>query len=102
MERHQPAPGTAGCVRQWPHRGQVLGRPLQPVEPFDLTRRFHPFSSSVNAAFRNWSDANGNYIPDCNLQDFTANGECGVISDVNFGKFIPSSTTFSDDVPAQP
>ncbi len=64
----------------------------------DLTRRFHPFSSSVNAAFRNWNDANGNYIPDCNVQDFTANGECGAMSNANFGKFIPSSTTFSDQV----
>ena len=64
----------------------------------DLTRRFHPFSSSVNAAFRNWTDANGDYIPNCNLQDFTAQGECGAISNANFGKFIPSSTTFSDDV----
>jgi len=64
----------------------------------DLTRRFHPFTSSVSSAFRNWNDANGNYIPDCNLQDFTPNGECGGISNANFGKFIPTSTTFSDDV----
>ena len=64
----------------------------------DLTRRFHPFSSSVNSAFRNWSDANGDYIPDCNLADFTANGECGAISNVNFGKFIPSSTIFDKSV----
>ena len=64
----------------------------------DLTRRFHPFSSSVNTAFRNWNDANGNYIPDCALADFTANGECGAISNVNFGKFIPSATIFDDSV----
>ncbi len=64
----------------------------------DLTRRFHPFSSSVNTAFRNWNDANGNYIPDCALADFTANGECGAISNVNFGKFIPTATIFDDSV----
>lgn len=64
----------------------------------DLTRRFHPFSSSVSTAFRNWNDANGNYIPDCALADFTANGECGAISNVNFGKFIPSATVFDDSV----
>jgi len=64
----------------------------------DLTRRFHPFSSSVNNAFRNWNDANGNFIPDCALADFTANGECGAISNVNFGKFIPSATLFDDSV----
>lgn len=64
----------------------------------DLTRRFHPFSSSVNTAFRNWNDANGNYIPDCALANFTANGECGPISNANFGKFIPTSTLFDESV----
>ena len=64
----------------------------------DMTRRFHPFSSSINNAFRNWSDTNGNYIPDCDVQNFTANGECGAISNANFGKFIPSSTVFDDSV----
>ena len=64
----------------------------------DLTRRFHPFSSSVNTAFRNWNDLNGNFIPDCDLANFSAQPECGAISDVNFGKFIPSATLFDDSV----
>jgi hypothetical protein len=71
----------------------------------DLTRRFHPFSSSVNAAFRTWTDSNNNYIPDCNVQNFAAQdlsgsgGDiCGAISNPNFGKFIPSSTVFDDSV----
>ena len=64
----------------------------------DLTRRFHPFSSSVNTAFRNWNDVNGNYIPDCVLNNFAQNGECGAISNQNFGQFIPSATLFDDSV----
>lgn len=64
----------------------------------DMTRRFHPFSSSVNTAFRNWNDANGNFIPDCQLANFAQNGECGPISNQNFGKFIPSATLFDDSV----
>src|SRR5216684_4577634 len=69
----------------------------------DFTRRFHPFSSSINAAFRTWSDVNGDYIPDCDLQNFAAQDNsarggdiCGPISNVAFGKFIPSSTVFDD------
>ena len=71
----------------------------------DLTRRFHPFSSSINSAFRNWTDTNGNYIPDCDVQNFSAQdlsgsgGDvCGAISNVNFGKFIPTATLFDDSV----
>jgi hypothetical protein len=67
----------------------------------DMTRRFHPFTSSVNNAFRNWTDLDGDYIPDCNLADFTANPatpECGAISNVNFGKFLPQATVFDDNV----
>ncbi len=71
----------------------------------DLTRRFHPFSSSVNTALRTWTDSNGNYSPDCDVQNFAAQdlsasgGDiCGGISNPNFGKFIASSTTFDQDV----
>ena len=64
----------------------------------DLTRRFHPFTSSVSTAFRNWTDLNNNFIPDCDLANFAAQPECGPISDVNFGKFIPNATAFDDSV----
>jgi hypothetical protein len=72
----------------------------------DLTRRFHPFSSSINTAFRNWDDfyfpagdpRRGNYIPDCELANFSLNNECGPISNANFGKFIPSATLFDESV----
>jgi hypothetical protein len=69
----------------------------------DFTGRFHPFNSSINAASRNWTDSNGNYIPDCDLQNFTAQdlsasgGDiCGPISNVNFGKFNPQAVIFDN------
>lgn len=52
-----------------------------------LTREFHPFNSSVSSAWRSWFDMNQNWIPDCDTQDFTPNGECGGIDNVNFGQF---------------
>lgn len=72
----------------------------------DMTRRFHPFTSSISNAFRNWDDftypvgdpRRGNYIPDCVLTNFALNGECGVISNPNFGKFLPQATLFDDSV----
>ena len=64
----------------------------------DLTRQFHPFSSSVSSANRDWDDLNGNFVPDCDVVDFTANGECGAISNSNFGLFRASNTLFNDDI----
>jgi hypothetical protein len=72
----------------------------------DMTRRFHPFTSSINAAFRNWNDEfypvgdprRGNYIPDCDLANFALNAECGPISLEAFGKFNPLATLFEDSV----
>jgi hypothetical protein len=64
----------------------------------DFTGRFHPFNSSINSAFRTWTDLNNNYLPDCDLQNFAQNGECGPISNSNFGKFNPAATTFDDSV----
>jgi hypothetical protein len=45
-----------------------------------------------------WNDRNGNFIPDCDLANFQPNGECEVISNQNFGKFIPTATLFDDSV----
>ncbi|HEY7169881.1 MAG TPA: TonB-dependent receptor [Vicinamibacterales bacterium] len=50
-----------------------------------------PIVRAVTFATRNWSDANHNYVPDCDLGNFSANGECGVISDQNFGKNNPNA-----------
>ena len=50
-----------------------------------------PISRSVTSAFRGWGDANGNYVPDCDLGNFGANGECAAIGDQNFGKNNPNA-----------
>jgi hypothetical protein len=38
-----------------------------------------------------WTDANGNYVPDCDLLTRTANAECGAIGTANFGTLTPES-----------
>jgi hypothetical protein len=46
----------------------------------------NPVSAAVgNNGNRPWTDANRNYIPDCNLASKDANGECGALDNPNFG-----------------
>jgi len=64
----------------------------------DMTRRFHPFTSSISTANRTWNDADADYTPDCDLANFSPNGECGPISNQFFGQFRPQATQFDEDV----
>jgi hypothetical protein len=58
----------------------------------------NPVTSAVVSANRNWSDANRDYVPDCDFGNTAANGECGPLSDLNFGKANPRATRSDDDV----
>jgi hypothetical protein len=57
----------------------------------------NPVTTSVNNVTRTWTDTNNNYIPDCDLNNRGTNGECGPMSDANFGGFNPT-THWADDV----
>jgi hypothetical protein len=54
----------------------------------------NPVVTSVLSTSRTWNASNGNYVPDCVLTDPAANGECGPISNVNFGKNNPNATRY--------
>jgi Carboxypeptidase regulatory-like domain len=51
-----------------------------------------------STATRAWSDGNANYVPDCDLLNPEENGECGPLSNRNFGKPSLTSTTYDDNV----
>jgi hypothetical protein len=47
---------------------------------------------------RSWGDTDGDFFPDCVLQDYQANGECGtLIGAATFGTVVPS-TTYDPDL----
>jgi hypothetical protein len=56
---------------------------------------FGIFAPSVS---RTWGDANSNFMPDCVLENPLANGECGQISDVQFGSTDVIGAQFDPDL----
>jgi len=66
----------------------------------DVAQTLNPINTSINSASRAWNDANHNFIPDCDLGDFTSpvNGECGALNNQNFGKTNPNALSWADSV----
>ena len=63
----------------------------------DIARAVNPANAIVGSATRTWSDANLNYVPDCDLTTTTANGECGALSANGFGT-VRIGTRYASDV----
>ena len=69
-----------------------------------LPRANGPTRRIAATATRTWTDSNGNYYPDCRLdnplaQNLTASGgdNCGQISNLNLGKQV-AAVTYADDI----
>jgi hypothetical protein len=78
-----------------------IGRYVSAQSPNALAHSNAPVVTSVLSVNRTWNDftypagdpRNGNYIPDCNLGDNNANGECTIVNNLNFGQGIITSAT---------
>jgi hypothetical protein len=56
-----------------------------------------PAARLVVAANRAWNDANRNFVPDCDLINPVANGECGAMAPSNFGS-TASGVAYDPDI----
>ena len=63
-----------------------------------VTQSQQQINRSILSARRSWTDANGDFVPDCELGNFSANGECGAISNQNFGQNNPNAIRWDDEV----
>ena len=64
----------------------------------ELTQANNPIVRSIESTDRSRADANGGYIPDCDLGNFGANGECGAIDNTNFGQNNPNATRWDESI----
>jgi hypothetical protein len=62
-----------------------------------FTRLANPLSASVVDVRRTWHDDNRDFVPDCDLVNPLANGECEQMQNLNFGKTVPT-TRYAEDV----
>lgn len=83
----------------------ALGKYVTP-EAGGLGLAVTPSATVVSSTTRTWNDTttfpagdprNGNYIPDCELTNRLANGECGALANSAFGTSV-IRTRYSDDV----
>jgi len=56
----------------------------------------NPSRNLVTSATRTWTDANRNYVPECDLLNVRSNGECGALSNENFGTVVTNLTYDTD------
>jgi hypothetical protein len=81
--------------------GKYMGR-----TGVDIANDNNPILTSINSVNRSWSDTTfpvgdprrGNFVPDCILENFTRNGECGPIDNDNFGKTNPLASRYDPAV----
>jgi Carboxypeptidase regulatory-like domain len=57
-----------------------------------FTSNMNPTARLVNTTTRSWTDANRNFVPECNLLNPDSNGECGAMANRDFGSTRPGSS----------
>lgn len=69
-----------------------LNRYLQGQALNGLGAANNPVNAMVQSTTRPWTDANKDFVADCDLLNPLTNGECGAMANAKFGQSAPNST----------
>ena len=67
-------------------------------EAVTIANANNPVSTSVASASRNWTDRNGNWVPDCDFSNPAEQLECGPLSNLQFGQNNVRATRYDPAV----
>ncbi len=103
--RHAAARRHLRCLRQWQDgvQGDAQQVPGGPGDHRIRGRagigRAEPDHAAANQTTqRTWADADRNFVPDCDLNNFAANGECGAVDNAaTSAPYIPG-TSYDPDL----
>ena len=65
-----------------------LGKYIQALTASNSDMDMNPLIRTALNTTRTWNDANRDYVPNCDLINPAANGECGAMDNQNFGKEV--------------
>ncbi len=85
-------PRIGGAYDLFGNGKTALKASLGRYTPYSIAAVDIPANNQATNTTRTWSDANSNYVPDCDLRSPVANGECGPWSDLTFGQIRAGST----------
>jgi hypothetical protein len=66
--------------------------------PAQVTDAPNPVLRLLNTTQRNWADANANFVPDCDLNNFALNGECGALDNAAIFGTVTPGTNYDPDL----
>jgi len=66
--------------------------------PAQVSDAPNPINRLLNTTQRVWADANRNFVPDCDLDNFAVNGECGALDNAAIFGTVTPGTTYDPDL----